>query len=337
MTQGSPKLVAIVVTYNRLPQLQRSVAALAASAPTVLHKIIVIDNASTDGTDAWLDSLDEPRLHVERLAQNLGGAGGFAHGMRRARALFDPDWIVVMDDDARPEADALATFRAMVDRGELAAVEGVAGAVRHPDGVICRMNRPTVNPFWHAGVFLRTLAGGGRAAFHLGDAAFGQPHPMPIDGASFVGLFLSRKALDRAGYPDASLFLYAEDAIYTLTLSRRGGRLIFAPAIRFEHDTTSLAAGEVVRPLWKVYYYHRNRLLLYRLAAGPAFWLLLPLWLFSWPRLARHYPVDERPAFRRLIRRAFRDAILRDTSLSHADVMQLATVASPQGQTAPGQ
>ena len=78
-------------------------------------------------------------------------------------------------------------------------------------------------------------------------------------------------------------------------------------------------------PLWKVYYYHRNRLLLYRLAAGPVFWLLLPLWLWSWPRLARHYAPADRPAFRRLIWRAFRDAVLRDTSLDHAAVLWLAT------------
>lgn len=323
--QEHVNIVALVVTYNRLAQLQRTVAALLACPDDLLHAVVVVDNCSTDGTAGWLAAQTDRRLRVERLPENRGGAGGFAHGIEIVRAEDDPDWIVVMDDDARPQPGALQQFHSMLQRGTFAGVEGVAAAVRHPEGQICRMNRPTVNPFWHLPVFLRTLLGGGRAAFHLDDAAFDAAKIMPIDGASFVGLFLSRQALARAGGPDARLFLYAEDAIYTMTLTRRGGRLVFAPQIRFEHDTTSLSPGGMVMPVWKVYYYHRNRLFLYRLAAGPAFWLLLPLWLFGWPRLARHYAPADRPAFHRLIWRAFRDAVLRDTSLDHAAVMRLAT------------
>ncbi|WP_246831280.1 glycosyltransferase [Pseudotabrizicola formosa] len=318
-------IVALVVTYNRLAQLQRTVAALLACPQDVLGAVVVVDNCSTDGTSAWLAAQTDCRLRVERLAQNRGGAGGFAHGIDIVRAQDDPDWVVVMDDDARPLPGALQLFHGLLQQGTFAGVEGVAAAVRHPDGQICRMNRPTVNPFWHLPVFLRTLLGGGRAAFHLNDAAFDSAQALPIDGASFVGLFLSREGLARAGVPDARLFLYAEDAIYTMTLTRRGGRLVFAPQIRFEHDTASLSPGGMVMPVWKVYYYHRNRLFLYRLAAGPAFWLLLPLWLYSWPRLARHYAPTDRPALRRLIWRAFRDAIRGDTSLEHAAVLRLAS------------
>ncbi len=261
---------------------------------------------------------------MERLSENRGGAGGFAHGFRRARDLFDPDWIVVMDDDARPQAGALRIFHDLVVQGKLDGIDGVAAAVRHLDGKICRMNRPTVNPFWHVGVFWRTLLGGGRAAFHLSDADFSAPDMMRIDGASFVGLFLSRRAIDLAGYPDPALFLYADDAIYTMNLSRCGGRMVFAPQIQFEHDTTSLAAEGVVTPMWKVYYYHRNRLILYRLAAGLAFWVLLPVLLWRWSRLANRYPPSDRRTFRRLVRRAIRDAVLKDMSLDHAAVLRLA-------------
>ncbi|MDO9639985.1 MAG: glycosyltransferase [Pseudotabrizicola sp.] len=322
--QTQLKLVALVVTYNRLAQLQRTIAALLACPDALLQTVVVVDNCSTDGTAAWLAAQTDSRLQVESLAENRGGAGGFAHGIAFVRAELDPDWLVVMDDDARPQEGAVQQFHSLLHQGALDGVEGVAAAVRHPDGQICRMNRPTVNPFWHLTVFVRTLLGGGRNAFHLGNTAFEGAQIVPVDGASFVGLFLSRQGLARAGVPDARLFLYADDAIYTMTLTRRGGRLVFAPQIRFEHDTGSLSAAGIVMPVWKVYYYHRNRLFLYRLAAGPAFWLLLPLWVWSWPQLARHYAPADRPAFRRLIWRAFRDAVLRDTSLDHAGVMRLA-------------
>jgi GT2 family glycosyltransferase len=324
--QRPVRIIAIVVTHNRLEQLQRTLTALLSQRDAVFDRIVIVDNCSTDGTAPWLAAQvpDHPSVVVETLPVNAGGAGGFAHGMRVARDRFDPDWIVVMDDDARPQPDALAQFLALWRDGSLAGVAGVAAAVRHPDGEICRMNRPTLNPFWHPRVFLGTVFGGGRAAFHLTDTAFSGSGLLPIDGASFVGLFLSRAGLDLAGYPDARLFLYADDAIYTMQLCRRGGRMVFAPMIAFEHDTTSLAPGGIVTPPWKVYYYHRNRLLLYRLAAGPAFWVLLPLWLWSWSRLERRYPPGDRPAFRRLIRRGFRDAVLADMTLDHPAVLRLA-------------
>lgn len=327
----SPFLVAVVVTHNRQAQLQQTLDRLLASSADDLAAVVVVDNASTDGTAACLRACADARLRVETLPTNQGGAGGFAHGMRMARSLYDPDWIVVMDDDARPEADCLRRFRDSAEDGRLSGLDGVAAAVRHPDGAICRMNRPTLNPFAHPAVFLRTLLGGGRGAFHLDDAAFAADGLQPIDGASFVGLFLSRRALDLAGYPDPALFLYADDAIYTMTLTQRGGRMAFAPGLRFDHDTQSLSAQGIILPLWKVYYYHRNRLILYRLAAGWAFWLLVPLLLWSWPRLGRHYPQLDRPVFKRLIHRAFRDAVRRDLRLTHADVLRL----SGQAETTP--
>ena len=159
------RIIAIVVTYNRLEQLQRTIAALLSQHGAAFEQILVVDNCSTDGTAPWLASQarGEERLVIETLPVNAGGAGGFAHGMRIAHERFDPDWIVVMDDDARPHSDALAQFLGLWRDGQLDDIAGVAAAVRHPDGAICRMNRPTLNPFWHPRVFLTTLLGGGRA------------------------------------------------------------------------------------------------------------------------------------------------------------------------------
>ena len=92
-------LVAVVVTYNRLAKLQATLARLLAEAPEDLVQVLVVDNASSDGTGDWLDSLDDPRLTICRNQVNTGGAGGFEQGMREAVKRWDPDWIVVMDDD----------------------------------------------------------------------------------------------------------------------------------------------------------------------------------------------------------------------------------------------
>ncbi|PCD76448.1 glycosyltransferase [Pseudothioclava arenosa] len=315
---AKPRLVAVVVTRDRLAQLRVTLPRLMADLPGALDAVVVVDNASGDGTAEWLRTQAHPALHILRQEQNTGGAGGFAAGIAAAQSLFDPDWIVVMDDDARPEPGALAAFHALETQG----AEAVAAAVYYPDGRICEMNRPSGNPFWQRAAFWGA-ATRGRAGFHIGDAAY-SALPCEIDVTSFVGFFISRAGLARAGLPDADLFLYGDDAIYTLGLRARGGRILFAPQIRFAHDCSTFAPGERrFRPLWKAYYYQRNLLILYRMAAGAWFWpvlcVILPRWLM---RIRAHR--GARRAFLRLTLAALADGLRGRRDRRHAEVLHLA-------------
>ncbi|MFD3191544.1 glycosyltransferase [Sedimentitalea sp. HM32M-2] len=324
--QDRCRLVAVVVTYNRLDKLRETVRRLLAEPATDLDAVLVVDNASTDGTGAWLAGCDDPRLHVLSQTRNLGGAGGFETGMRQASARFDPDWMVVMDDDARPLPGALAAFHALPARGW----EAVAAAVYFPDGEICEMNRPSRNPFWHWREFRRTAFGGGRSGFHVTPDDYAGPG-MAVDVASFVGLFVSRAAIARIGYPDGKLFVYGDDGLFTLALSKAGGRIGFEPALRFEHDCSTFHGQRGrFRPLWKVYYYHRNLLLLYRLAAGWLFWPALLVVLPKWLSKIRHHGGD-RAVFLRLLGRAVGDGLRGRTGVDHARILALAGAAVPTG------
>lgn len=318
-----PQLIALVVTHNRLAQLQVTLDRLLSEA---VEGVVVVDNASTDGTGDWLAGQGGGRLHVLTLGRNLGGAGGFEAGLAEVARRFDPDWCVLMDDDARPDAGACAAFLAREAGLRAQGIEAVAAGVFYPDGRICDMNRPSRNPFWHLGDFLRTLTGG-REGFHVTDAAFAQPdQPQPIDATSFVGFFLSRAGLARGGLPEGGLFIYGDDVIYTLNLTRRGGRIAFLPAIRFEHDCSTYVArgGDIYRPLWKVYFNYRNSLLAYRLAAGPVFfWPVLLVAAGKWLIRARHAGPD-RATYLRLYRMALADALTRNLSRPAEAIFALA-------------
>lgn len=328
IVQQQPKavrLVAVVVTYNRLAQLKTTLARLHTAPETVLSKVVVVDNASTDGTGTWLAKQDKTRLDVLHLKTNTGGAGGFETGMRHVTAIYDPDWMVLMDDDARPEAGALETFVAH-DRH---AADAWAAAVYQPDGQICDINRPWQNPFWHRRVFWRTVRQG-RDGFHLAPEDYATNRPLPLDGTSFVGFFVSRAGIARAGYPDAALFIYGDDVLYTLGLSSRGGRVLFDPGLRFEHDFSTQAKDDKrMRPLWKVYYHHRNLLMIYRIAAGPWFWPALLAILPKWALKARHYR-KEGPTFLRLMARALYDGLWQKIDVSHDEVVALSQSREPR-------
>jgi GT2 family glycosyltransferase len=318
LTPHNETLVAVVVTYNRRAHVQITLDRLLGFPAQDLTAVVVLDNASTDGTKEWLAAQKDPRLIVQRLPDNVGGAGGFAAAIALARKSFDPDWIVVMDDDSRPLENSLAAFHAL-DKANL---DGIAAAVYFPDGRICEMNRPSRNPFWHRQEFLRTVLHG-RGGFHLPPAAYMQSELYEVDVSSFVGFFISRKGLDRVGLPDAGLFLYGDDGLYTLRLRRAGGRIGFAPLVRFEHDCSTFSAEQRGRfsPIWKVYYYHRNLLLLYRLAAGWMFWpvmcLILPRWLW---KMRAHK--GQRRLYLALLARAVRDGLAQRKDIAHVRVLR---------------
>lgn len=326
-----PVVAAVVVTFNRLAHLEKTLTRLLAEP---LDHVVVVENGSTDGTREWLAGQDDPRLLVIEMPQNGGGALGFEVGMRETGRRLDPDWMVLMDDDARPATGAIVRLRQGLAEGRWPGAEALAAAVRFPGGRICEMNRPWVNPFGDLPVFLRVLAGGGRAAFHIPDSDYDAQAPRPLDGTSFVGFFVSRAGVARAGYPDGRLFIYGDDVLYSLGLTQAGGRLLFAPDLEFEHDCATQTAGAMPQPLWKVYYLHRNAWFVYRRVAGRLFFPpLMALMLLKWLRKGRLLPPAERRICRRLIRLAVRDAFRGELGRSHAQIMALAngagTAAAP--------
>ena len=128
------KLGAVVVTYNRRDQIEETVARLLAEPLDVL---VVVDNGSTDGSRAFLRGVGDPRLDLIESPENIGGAGGFETGLRHMRDVHDPDWVILMDDDGRPEPGALATFRAadlaapaLVERNDVVRMVFVRGGLR---------------------------------------------------------------------------------------------------------------------------------------------------------------------------------------------------------------
>lgn len=305
-------LCAIVVTFNRLHQLQITLPALLAED---VDHIVVVDNASTDDTGTWLAAQTSDRVRVVSLDTNTGGAGGFEAGMDYARKTLDPDWVVLMDDDARPQSGALATFRSEIPKleSDFPNLGIIVAAVFYPNGTLCEMNRPSRNPFWNFGLFAKTLIKGTRSGFHLTDTEFAPDAPaIPIDVASFVGYFVHRRAWEKSGLPEGGLFIYGDDVLYSLRLRRAGFAMAFAPMIRFTHDCGTMGDGFVYRPIWKIFYHCRNGVSIARQAAGPLiFPLALAYYTVIWWRRGQHCDGTERQLYYKMMRMGLIDGLLR--------------------------
>ena len=97
------KVVAVIVTFNRKRLLLENVQRLLSQTINI-HKIIIVDNCSTDGTKEYLNKngiLDNKNIYYHILEKNIGGAGGFFWGTKLAyESKADLVWL--MDDDGKP-------------------------------------------------------------------------------------------------------------------------------------------------------------------------------------------------------------------------------------------
>lgn len=319
------KLVAVIVTFNRLEKLRLT---LEHTFNKGFYGVIVVNNCSTDSTGEWLDSLAHENLVVIHSESNGGGAGGFHQGFRyAAEKIPEADWLVCFDDDAHPEGDILATFDAL----EIPADVGtMAAAVFLPDGEISEMNRPSRNPFWHWREFFSTVFKG-RYGFHVSNKDYLLDTTLDVDTSSFVGCFI-RLSLIRSGaigLPRSELFIYADDIIYVLESRKAGFRHLFVPAMAFSHDCQTLInQQDVYHPLWKVYYTFRNRLEMYRIASGLFYPLVLLIKIPKCFLTVRFYEKHERVRFLAITTRAVLDGVLRDYSRTHQQVVKLSELVN---------
>ncbi|NIY73773.1 glycosyltransferase [Marivivens donghaensis] len=300
---------AVIVTFNRAAKLVETLTHVV-SEP--FDRIWVIDNASTDKTAEVLAAQTDPRLVVISLPDNTGGAGGFHAGIEAALKDNDTDWLALFDDDSWPEAGCVDKFREVASTLP-ADIGAVSTAVHYPNGKICEMNRQGYNPFWHLNVFIAALTkrSNGRGGFKIRNAEL-EPSALPreIDNASFVGFMLRTEAARRDGLPEAGLFIYGDDVLYSLHLRRRGWKILLHPALRFVHDCGTMGEGFVYRPLWKIYYHCRNGVAIARMAAGPiVFPIALAYYALLWWRRGRSCPEGIRPTYYHLMWEGLKDGL----------------------------
>lgn len=284
-------LCAIVVTFNRLDKLKLAVAH--SLAQKELSHLIIIDNASTDGTKKWLESFkDSSRIICHSEKENLGGSGGFAKGIEIAINRTDDDWYVLHDDDSYPYENVYGTFLKLTTQYQF---DSAAAAVYYPDDFICEMNRPSFDPFRHKNLLWKILKNlfnpkKKRLAFHVDDLSYNSQIPIKIDSSSFVGFFISRDWLIKMPKIDPNLFIYADDILYTLNLTSLGGKHLFLPTVKFVHDCTTLTNdNKTYFPLWKNYFHFRNSLILYSYCAKKWFVFIFLLKSLKWLSTIRYH------------------------------------------------
>lgn len=239
MSEREDTVCAVVVTYNRKKLLLECLDAIRKQTRPV-QGIYLIDNASTDGTpeillengyiqelppkdlgDPWEKEFEiknltdgQPiKLHYVRMHENTGGAGGFYEGVKRGYEK-GYDWLWLMDDDAEPKEDALEKLESYFIEKDVSAL---AGSVKDSSDEICLNHRGLISFNKIFTLIQKPL-----------DSIFYNYNKAEIDFASFVGLLVSKKAIEKVGFPKKDFFIHCDDAEYCMRL-RKVGKILLIP------------------------------------------------------------------------------------------------------------
>jgi GT2 family glycosyltransferase len=219
---SAPVVSVVVVNYNGAEDLEGCLSSLARQEPSPSAEVLVVDNASTDGSADQAERLaaDAPSIEVIRSPVNRGYAGAvnmaLGHARGRYVAVFnmdvtvEPGWLGPLVDflEANPDAGAVCPLMLLEQDPERI---NAAGQDIHVTAL--GFNRRLGKP--------RSAAG---------------TEPQRVSGLQGGAFLIRRELLDRFGGWDERGFLYAEDVQLSMLLHLVGADIFCIPASRVSHD-----------------------------------------------------------------------------------------------------
>jgi len=238
----------IIVSFNTRELLRECLGAIEPH-----HEVIVIDNASGDGS-ADMVGADFPKVMLIRNANNVG----FGAANNQGIAAASHDVVLLLNSDARPAPGAIDELARSLDDSSVVAA---GGRLEHPDGSLQESACANLN-LWAVfceQTFLEKIFRGSRL-FN----SYWLSSRMPEGGEveQVMGACLMMRKVETF---DERFFLYCEDTELCKRL-RRHGRILYRPTAVFTHALGASSTGNRWR---SVAYYNRGKELYFAIHHGP--------------------------------------------------------------------
>lgn len=276
MTGARPAdLAVVIVNYNTGDYLERCLASLDRRSGDVATEVLVIDNASRDGSyTAAVDAHPGVRLIENRL--NVGLSAAWNQGILATDAPF----VLLFNPDAEWFAGTLADYLRVAREHPRAGIVGPV--VRNADGTVYPSGRPfpnIVDAVGHAflGPFLPTNAFTRR--YHMD--GWDRSSERVVDWVSGACMLVRRAALDEVGLLDEDFFLYGEELDIATRMRDAGWDVLFTPEVEILHEggvSTGRSRRRTVMHSMSIYrYFSKHRARGWRRALLPLAWAVLRL------------------------------------------------------------
>ena len=248
----------IIVNYNAGDFL----AACVSSALNQVDALVVVDNASTDHSLAQLEAKfsGERKLRIVRNRENLG----FAAACNIGTGISAGSYLLFLNPDCVLEPDSV---KRLLHTLEVFPEAGMAGGLLvDPDGTEQGGGRRAVPTPWRS--FVRAF-GLSRFADRWPRLFFdfylhSQPlpsEPIEVEAISGACMLVRRAAMDDVGLWDEGYFLHCEDLDLSMTMRRKGWKILFVPDAKIVHDKGGCSRS---RPIFVEWHKHRGMIRFYR-------------------------------------------------------------------------
>ena len=222
------RLTVVIVSYNSAIDLDRCLASLRDPGPRTAHEVVVVDNASSDGSPALVRER-HPQVRLLVLPENVG----FARANNLAVRQTAGELVLFLNSDTIVPPGAVDGLVGALDAHADAAAAGprLVDALGHVELSFGRMVGP-----------LSEL----RQKRLLDDIEAGQPHALAAlaratdkhswpDWVSGACLLVRRADAEAVGLFDERFFMYLEDVDLCASLRARGRRILFVPEVTVTH------------------------------------------------------------------------------------------------------
>ena len=250
---GEPATVGVaIVNWNAREALAGCLDSLYRFHPGLNLEVLVVDNASRDGSAALLRERF-PRVGLIENQQNRG----FAVACNQAFAGLDPrsPFVLALNPDVRFTRDTLGPLLSFLEKNPRAHV--VTPRILNPDGRLqatCRRRDPRPAALLWRVIGLSRLFP--KSPFFAGYTYGGLPENLTheVEAASGSFLLLRREVLNTVGGFDERFFLYAEDLDWCLRVREHGYSILYCADAEALHYGGASASGRPLARVWYLYF-----------------------------------------------------------------------------------
>jgi GT2 family glycosyltransferase len=257
-----PDLAILIVSHNAKADLENCLRSLHQNPPRRAHEIVVIDNASNDGTVAAVRA-HWPGVKVIAFDSNIGFARANNAGFRQTQGAL----VLLLNNDTVVPGGAIDRLIDALETLPGAAIAGprLVNGAGEPELSFGRM----IGPF--AELVQKTIVRlGSRRRI---EAMTSQPRA--VDWVSGACLLVRRRDAEAAGLLDERYFMYGEDVDFCAAVRALGGRVFFEPSAEVVHLR---GRSRATAPVTTRHAYRRSQLAFYR-KHHPAWAPVLKLYL----------------------------------------------------------
>lgn len=232
----------VILNWNTRDLLRRCLQTVFASTGNCTFKVVLVDNASTDGS-AEMVAAEFPQAELIVNPVNNGYSYGNNVGLRAlgfrdsGRASADaPRYALLLNPDTEVPAQALADMVAFMDsRPEI----GAAGPkLVLPDGSLdkaCRRGFPTPTVSLYHFLGLGKLFPNSPRFARYNMSYLDPDQEAEVDSVVGAFMMVRREAMEQAGLLDETFFMYGEDIDWAYRIQKSGWKIIYHPQVTVKH------------------------------------------------------------------------------------------------------